>query len=62
MNAEAFQRWMRAMGGIEKRRFGLSAAADALGISRNTVKRYHDNGAPKHIALACAALLAGLRA
>ncbi len=54
MTADEFNAW--------KKNAGLSGleAARRLGISKNTVTRYSREGAPKNIALACAALASGL--
>lgn len=36
--------------------------SDALGISENTMTAWRRNGAPRHVALACAAIAFGLPA
>ena len=55
MNALTFRAWLKEMD------FTDAAAAKALGIgSRNTIAKYRAEGAPLHIALACAALAEGL--
>ncbi len=47
-------RW-RAVMGLNK-----VEGAKALGLSRNTLQRYEVEGAPRYIALACAALVRGI--
>jgi len=61
MTAEAFRAWLDRMGG-PRRAMSDRAAAEALGMSRNTIKAYKDGTAevPKVVALACAALAFGL--
>ncbi|PIE07539.1 MAG: hypothetical protein CSA74_06950 [Rhodobacterales bacterium] len=54
MTADDFNAWMDHMG------FSGLEAARQLGIGKNTVPTYRREGAPKHIALACAALAFGL--
>ncbi|MTI44256.1 hypothetical protein JM93_04071 [Roseibium hamelinense] len=56
MNADEFQHWCQRMG------FKSTAAtAEALGIgSRNTIAKFRKQGAPRYIALACAALVNNL--
>lgn len=54
MTADDFVAWMKLRG------FNILQTADALGIGRNTVTKYIAEGAPKSIALACAALAFGL--
>lgn len=56
MKAEEFQHWCRHMGFRS-----TAAAAEALGIgSRNTIAKFRKQGAPRYIALACAALVHNL--
>lgn len=43
-------------------KWNKSAASRELGIGRNTVDRYLEEGAPKHIGYACAAIAFGLPA
>ncbi|OQC18922.1 MAG: hypothetical protein BWX69_03140 [Planctomycetes bacterium ADurb.Bin069] len=54
MRAADFEAWITRMGwsGLE--------AARRLGTSKNSVVRYRREGAPLTVALACAALAAGL--
>lgn len=54
MPAAVFEGWLDAMGwsGLE--------AARRLGASKNSVLRWRREGAPMTVALACAALAAGL--
>jgi len=61
MTAEGFKAWLGRMGG-PKRPMSDRAAAEALGMSRNSIKAYKDGTAevPKVVALACAALAYGL--
>ena len=54
MTGEDFSAWMKHMG------FGIGEAAAKLGVGRNTVPRYMKEGAPDHIAYACAAIAFGL--
>ncbi|MWB77948.1 hypothetical protein GLS40_07935 [Pseudooceanicola sp. 216_PA32_1] len=54
MTAEDFNAWL-AKEGISGRE-----AARRLDVSKNTVVRYRQTGAPGYIALACAALSYGL--
>jgi len=54
MTAKDFAAWLDHMK-LKKR-----PAAEALGISRNSVDRYLENGAPRTVALACAAIAFGL--
>lgn len=54
MKGEEFTAWMAAQG------LNDSSAARALEISRTTVIKYKAGGAPLVVALACAALAAGL--
>ncbi|RYF29915.1 MAG: hypothetical protein EOO23_06335 [Comamonadaceae bacterium] len=54
MTAEDFCAW------LEKEKLNDSAAARALDLSRNTIVKYKAEGAPLHIALACAAISFGL--
>jgi len=54
MNSDDFTAWMHHMG------LNVSQASRTLGISRNTVMKYQAEGAPEHIAYACAALAFGL--
>lgn len=54
MTAHDFTTWMA------HRRLNVGAAAEALGVGRNTIPRYMKEGAPKHIGLACAAIAMGL--
>lgn len=54
MTADDFEAWQDGMGlsGLE--------AARRLGLAKNSVVRYRAEGAPVTVALACAALAAGL--
>ena len=56
MTADQFRQW--------RERHGLSrtGAAETLGLGRNQPERYEDKGQPipKYIALACAAIDAGI--
>jgi len=55
MTAKDFCAWLDHM------KLNDSAATRALGLgSRHTLARYKTQGAPRHIALACAALAFGL--
>lgn len=54
MTGEQFTAWMKMMG------FRKGDAAASLGIGRNTVPAYMKDGAPRYIALACAAISMGL--
>lgn len=54
MKGEDFLAWM------ESRGLNDSSAARTLGISRTTVIKYREEGAPPLVALACAAISAGL--
>ncbi|MBC38906.1 MAG: hypothetical protein CMH91_07570 [Oceanicaulis sp.] len=55
MTGKDFTAWLDHMG------FKDAQAARALGgMSRNSIKKYKDEGAPYHIGLACAALAYGL--
>lgn len=56
-DADLFTRWRRAMG------FNRLQSAEAIGISRNMPQRYEDGLAPipLYIALACAALVRGIK-
>lgn len=55
MTGEQLRAWQARMGYTQQQ------ASDALGISRATYNRYLSDGAGKVVALACAALEAGLR-
>ncbi len=57
MEAKDFTEWRQKMG------FNRVQAADALGMGRNTPKRYEDGETeiPLHVALACAALIRGIK-
>lgn len=57
MTADDFARWRKMMGLSKK------DSAEALGISRNQPAKYESGEAevPRHIALACAALIRGLK-
>jgi hypothetical protein len=50
MSSVDFQRWLAAMG------ISSAAAARLLGVNANTITRYKKAGAPRVVALACAAL------
>jgi hypothetical protein len=54
MNAESFCAWLL------KSKLSDRAAARELGCSRNSIVQWRANGAPRYVALACAAILAGL--
>jgi predicted transcriptional regulator len=56
VTAAEFADWRKRMG------FNRKAAAEALGLSRNTVQKYEEGvtAVPLHIALACAALVRGI--
>ncbi len=54
MTGYDFTRWMAS------HKLNVGAAAEALGVGRNTIPRYMKEGAPKHIGLACAAISMGL--
>lgn len=54
MTAEDFTAWMAHM------KWSVAQTARELGLSRNTVTKYQAEGAPAHIALACAAVAFGL--
>ena len=56
MSAEEFRIWQLHMG------WNNSEVARQLHLSRGTVQKYVDSGAPLHIALAAAALAIGLPA
>lgn len=56
MTGEDFTAWMAHM------KFRKADAAEALGLGRNTVPRYMEEGAPLYIALACTALAQGMPA
>lgn len=56
MSGEDFAAWLDHMG------LSDAAAARALELSRNSVAKYKIAGAPRHVALACAALAFGLPA
>jgi hypothetical protein len=55
-----FEAWLSLMGG--RRRITDSAAAEMLGLARNTVQAYRTGRTPmpRPVALACAALAFGL--
>lgn len=53
MTGEDFTEWMK------REKHSVSSAARALGISRTTVMKYKEEGAPEYIGLACAALALG---
>lgn len=55
MSSEEFCAWQTTMGYRSQQ-----AAANALGVSLATYKRYRRSGVPKVVALACAALARGL--
>lgn len=55
MPAQSLQAWQDALGYTQQR------AADALGVSLATYKRYLVGELPQLVALACAALQAGLQ-
>lgn len=55
MTPEDVKHWQKKMG------FTYEAAADALGVNRATFGNYVKRGAPLTVALACAALAAGLK-
>jgi len=52
MTAEEFNAWMEYM------QLNDVSASDRLGVSRNSVAKYRTEGAPRTVALACAAILA----
>lgn len=54
MTAEDFAAWIGHMKMSERK------VAEALQLSRTTVAKYRQEGAPVHIGLACAALAFGL--
>lgn len=54
MTADDFNAWLDHMG------WSMRKASIELGVSKNTIPRYREDGAPLHIALACAALTHGL--
>lgn len=56
METKAFCSWLNRM------KLSDSAAAESLGMSRNTIRGYREGTAqiPKHVALACAAISFGL--
>lgn len=54
MTAAGFEAWMARMG------WSGREAARQLGVSKDSVVRYRREGAPLLVALACAALAAGL--
>ncbi len=54
MEAKEFQEWLKLMGFSERK------AAQELGLSRATVSKYRDEGAPLYIGYACAAMIEGL--
>ena len=54
MTGEQFTEWMARMG------WNIITTAERLGLGRNTVARYRKEGAPDHIAYACAALAMNL--
>lgn len=54
MTADDFNAWMEHM------ELNVSKTARRLGLSRNTVAKYQTEGAPDHIAYACAAIAFGL--
>lgn len=56
MPATEFRSWQQHAG------LSVRGAAAALGLHPGTIQGYRDRGAPAHIALACAALSAGLSA
>ncbi|MBC2779110.1 helix-turn-helix domain-containing protein [Parasphingopyxis marina] len=54
MTGEEFTAWLAHM------KLSKIAAADLLGIGRNTVAHYEKKGAPAYIGYACAAIAFGL--
>ncbi len=54
MSADDFLAW------LDERGISGREAARQLGVSNDTITRYKRNGAPLHIALACAAICQGL--
>ena len=54
MRPEAFRAWM------DEHAYSQREAAATLGIARETVKTYRREGAPRTVALACAAVAADL--
>jgi len=54
MDAKDFTAWQAHMG------FNDSETSRRLGITRKTIAKYKTDGAPLHVALACAALAFGL--
>lgn len=59
MTKNDFQTWLEHMA---EARGGYSSteAADDLGVNRNTIGRWKERGAPRHVALACTTLLCNL--
>lgn len=55
MTGDDFTAWMQHMG------YNRLQAAAALGVGRNTVPRWMNEGAPLHVALACTALALGMK-
>lgn len=60
MTPADFEAWLAAMKSAGRIRFAMDAC-DLLGVHQNTVTTYRRKGAPVSIALACAALLKGLK-
>ncbi len=54
MTGTDFTAWMAHM------KLGVGEAARLLGLGRNTVPRYMQDGAPDHVAYACSAIAHGL--
>lgn len=54
MTGEDFTAWMAHVG------WNVSKTATAFDMSRNTVAKYLREGAPDHVAYACAAIAFGL--
>ncbi len=54
MEAKDFVAW------LEKEGLNTSKASRLLGLARNTIDKYKEEGAPAHIAYACAAISFGL--
>lgn len=54
MSADDFNAWLAHMG------WSMRKASIALGVSKNTIPRYCEDGAPEYIGLACSALAQGL--
>ena len=50
MTASEFQAWLNAM------KISGAEAARLLGVTKNTITRYRQSGAPRVVGLACSAL------